>query len=96
MSFTLLSLEDAKATLRTLTAQHTLLSVMRALTQLLQVPGGVSVLLKASPEGLRDISKEEIYKELHELRGRLPEGKKELDLDEMPPFLEAKTTFTIQ
>lgn len=55
-------------------AGHRLIGTWRAWRQ---VPGGVGVLLKACPEGIEGISKDEIYKELHELRGRLPEGKKD-------------------
>ncbi|CAJ1351791.1 unnamed protein product [Effrenium voratum] len=85
--FTLLSLEDARATLAA-SAKHSLLRVTKALVQLLQVPGGVSLLLKACPEGIHNVTKEEIQKELRDLQGRLAEpwadSDEELCLEKMP------------
>eukprot|EP00439_Symbiodinium_sp_Y106_P036874 s2631_g4.t1 len=49
VKYTLLTLEDAKATLASST-RFSLLQNARALVQLLQVPGGVALLLKARPQ----------------------------------------------
>eukprot|EP00438_Fugacium_kawagutii_P011991 Skav206722 [mRNA] locus=scaffold967:182084:187086:- [translate_table: standard] len=60
VTFTLLKVDDAKATLAS-SAKHSLLTVARALVQLAQVPGGVTLLLKSCPKELRNVTKEEIY-----------------------------------
>eukprot|EP00434_Breviolum_minutum_P006397 symbB.v1.2.005645.t1/scaffold331.1/size227729/5 len=86
VTFTLLKVDDARATLAQ-SAKHSLLSVARALVQLVQVPGGVSLLLKACPQGVRNVTKEEIYEELHQLQKLLveplAENEEELCLEKM-------------
>lgn len=86
VTFTLLKVDDARATLAQ-SAKHSLLSVARALVQLAQVPGGVSLLLKSCPKELRNVTKEEIYEELHQLQQLLlepwAESDEELCLEKM-------------
>jgi len=86
VKYTLLTLEDAKATLASST-RFSLLQNARALVQLLQVPGGVALLLKARPQGIKPVTKEEIYVELQRLQERLAEpwaeSEEELCLEHM-------------
>ncbi|CAE8652301.1 unnamed protein product, partial [Polarella glacialis] len=68
--FTFLKLQDAKATI-TKSTKHSLLMVVKALVQLLHVPGGVKLLLSARPPGVRLIREDQVYSELRKLQDRL-------------------------